>query len=138
MITSMCAPTWHDDVCTCTLAQFVPYPLHKFRLTLSSYYLWQWHISVLTLYHSLSADYVCVRLVNFFFFSLCLKAAETFCLPFPLSPCCILYCLLLSPCCIRFFLLLSPCLTQFLLGLTKKTHYQHATATATTHRDSTN
>ena len=78
MTTSVRALSWHDGVCASALTRFVPYPLHKFRLTLSFSYLWLWHLSVLTLYHFLSADYVCVWLVNLFFFSLCLHTVETF------------------------------------------------------------
>ena len=50
--------------------RFVPYPLHKFRLTLWFSYFWLWYLSVLTLYHFLSRDYVCVHLVPLFFFLL--------------------------------------------------------------------
>ena len=95
---SKCSPSWHDTICACTLTCFVPYPLHKFILTSSFYYLWLWHISFLTLYHLLSLDYVRVQLVNLFTFSLCLHNVETFfCTIFSLSPRCILSCLILSP-----------------------------------------
>ena len=50
---------------------FVPYPLRKFRITSSFSYWWLWHFSGLTSYHLLSADYVRVQLVHFFFFFLC-------------------------------------------------------------------
>ena len=35
---SMRAPSWHCDVRACAIKRFVPYPLHKFRLTSSFYY----------------------------------------------------------------------------------------------------
>ena len=76
--TSVRVPSWHNDVRACSLTRFVPYPLHKFRLTWWFYYLWLWHISVLKLYHFISAEYVCVQLVHLFFFFLCLHAVETF------------------------------------------------------------
>ena len=75
--TSVCAPSWHDNIHVCALTRFAPYPLHKFRLTLSFSYLWLWNISVLTLCHVLSADYARVRLVHLFSFFLCLHRVET-------------------------------------------------------------
>ena len=78
MTTFMHAPSWRYDGCVCTLTRFVPYSLHKFRLTLSFSYMWLWHISVLTLCHVLSADYVHVRLVHFFSLFLHFQAVETF------------------------------------------------------------
>ena len=77
-MTSVHAPSWHDDVRACALAFFVPYTLHKFRLTLSFSYLYLWNLSVLASHHFLSADYVCVQLMHFFLFFLCLHAVETF------------------------------------------------------------
>ena len=38
--TSMRAPSFHGDVFACTLTRFVPYTLHKFRLTSSFSYMW--------------------------------------------------------------------------------------------------
>ena len=52
----------------CAFTNFVLYPLHKFRLTLSFSYLWICHISVVTLFHFLSMYYVHVRLVHLFSF----------------------------------------------------------------------
>ena len=80
--TSVRSLSWHDKVHTCTLTHFVPYPLYKLMLKLSFSYLWLWHISVLILYHSLSLDYFCVRLVHFCSFFFCLHAVETFFVPF--------------------------------------------------------
>ena len=77
-MTSVRAPSWHNDICACALTRFVPYPLHKFRLTSSFSYLWQWHLSVLTPYHLLSADYVRVQLVHLFTFLLFLHDMEKF------------------------------------------------------------
>ena len=74
--------------------------------------IWLWHLSVLTSCHVLSADYVRVWLVHFFFFFLRLHAVETFSHYFPLSPRCILSCLILSPRWIQFYLLLSPILKE--------------------------
>ena len=31
MIMSVCALSWHDDVCACTVMIFIPYSLHEFR-----------------------------------------------------------------------------------------------------------
>ena len=76
--TSVRAPSWHDDVRACALARFVPYPLHKFRLTSSFSYLWLWHISILMTCNVLFAYYVRVWPVNFFSFFLRLQAVETF------------------------------------------------------------
>ena len=76
--TSVRASSWHDDIHVCALMHFVPYPLLKFSLTLSFSYLWLWHLSVLTVYHVLSSDYLSVRLVHFFSFFLRLHAVETF------------------------------------------------------------
>ena len=45
---------------------FVPYPLRKFRLTLSLSYWWIWHISILMPYHIFSADYVSILIVYIF------------------------------------------------------------------------
>ena len=70
----VCETSWHDDGRACALKFFAPYTQHKFRLTFSFTYLWLWHISVLTPYNFLSAEYVRVQLVNF--------------LLFPLSPLC--------------------------------------------------
>ena len=75
--TSVRAQSWDDDVHACALTPFVPYPLHKFRLTSSFSYFWPWHLSALTLCHVLSADYVCVRLVHFFSFFLRFHTVET-------------------------------------------------------------
>ena len=68
VMTSLCAPSWHETVCACALTFFVPYPLHKFILTFSYSYWWIWNISVLTLYHLLSTDYVYIWLVYCFIF----------------------------------------------------------------------
>ena len=38
VMTSMHAPSYHDDVRACALMVFVPYPLNKFILTWSFYY----------------------------------------------------------------------------------------------------
>ena len=76
--TSVRAPSCHEDVRTCALTCFIPYPVHKFRLTSSFFHLWIWHISVLMLCNFLSAEYVRVRLVNFIFFFLSLHAVQTF------------------------------------------------------------
>ena len=78
---SVCSPSWHEDVHVCDHIVFIPYPLRKFRLTSSFSYLWLWHIYVLT-YHLLSADYVCIQLVHFCLFFLCLHAKS-----FPFSSC---------------------------------------------------
>ena len=46
-------------------------------------YFWLWHLSILTPYHFLSMDYVCVRLVHLFLFFLCLHIVScpvSFCL----------------------------------------------------------
>ena len=59
---------WNNNVHACALTFFVPYPLCKFRITSSFSYWWIWHISVLMLYHLLSADYVRIKLVNLFSF----------------------------------------------------------------------
>ena len=75
---SVCTLSWHEDVRVCVLNCFVPYLLHKFILTLSFSYLWLWNISVLTLCHILSEDYVRVQLVHLFPFSLYLHAVDTF------------------------------------------------------------
>ena len=75
---SVCARSWHDNIHACALTHFVAYPLHKFGLTLSFSYLWLWNISVLTLCHVLSTDYVCVPLVHLFSFFFCLHAVQTF------------------------------------------------------------
>ena len=91
--TSMRALSYNDDVRACALTLFVPYPLCKFMLTSLFSYLWVWRISILTPYHFLSSDYVCVQLLYFFF--LCLHAVETFfpffffihAVPFPVSFC---------------------------------------------------
>ena len=83
MVTSVRAPSWHDDVHACALTCFVPYPLHKFRLTLPFSYMWLCNIYVLTFCHVLSVDYVCVWIVNLFSFFLRLHAVETlFCTVF--------------------------------------------------------
>ena len=74
--TSVHAPSWQDDTRVCALTRFVPYSLHKFRITSSFSYLWLWHLSVLTLCHVLSANYVSVRLVHLFSFLLCLHAVK--------------------------------------------------------------
>ena len=76
--TYMRAPSWYEDVQVCALTHFVPYPLHKFRLKSSFYYLWLWHLSVFMPCHVLSEDYVCVRLVHLFYFLLCLHSMEKF------------------------------------------------------------
>ena len=78
VMTSVFTPSWHEDVRVCVLNRFVPYLLHKLRLTLLFSYLWIWNIYVLTLCHVLSEDYVRVRLVNLFPFSLYLHAVDTF------------------------------------------------------------
>ena len=75
---SVCAPSWHDDIRVCSLMCFVPYPLHKFRLTSSFSYLWLWHISVVTSCHVLSAKNVRVRLVHFLSCFLRLHAVEIY------------------------------------------------------------
>ena len=70
---------WH----TCMRPHvFVPYPLRKFILTLSFSYWRIWHLSVFTSCQVLSVDYVRVRLVHFFSFSLCIHAVEIFFVPF--------------------------------------------------------
>ena len=74
--TSVRAPSWHDNVHAYALTCFVPYWLHKFRLTLLFSYLWLWNISVLTSYYFLSADYVCIQLLHLFSCFLCLHALE--------------------------------------------------------------
>ena len=70
--TSVYVPSWNDDIRACALTVFIPYPLCKFRLTLSFSYRWICHLSVYTLYHILSVDYVLVRLVHIFLSCLCL------------------------------------------------------------------
>ena len=76
--TSVRVLLWHEDVRVCALTRFTPYPLHKFRLTSAFSYLWLCHISVLTSFNVLSADYISVRLVHLFSFLLRLHAVETF------------------------------------------------------------
>ena len=75
---SVRALSCHDDVHACARTRFVPYQLHKFKLTPTFSYLWLLHISVLASYHFLSADYLCVRLMNLFSFFICVHAVETF------------------------------------------------------------
>ena len=76
--TSVRAQSWYDNVRVCSLTHFVSYPIHKFRLASSFSYLWLWHIFVLTLFHVLSADYICVRIVHLFYFFLCLHDVGKF------------------------------------------------------------
>ena len=78
MATYVRAPLWYDDIRACALTLFVPYSLHKFRLTLSVSYFWLWHLSILLSCHVLSADYIRVRLVHLFFFFFRLHAVEMF------------------------------------------------------------
>ena len=78
MTTSMRVLPWNDGVRACALTRFFPYPLHKCRLTSAFSYFWIWHISVLTSFHVLYADYVRLRLVHLFSFLLRLHAVETF------------------------------------------------------------
>ena len=73
-MTSVHALSWHDNVRACSLTVFVPYLLHQLRLTLSFYYWWICHLSVLTSYHLLSLENLCVRLVTLFLFYLCLNS----------------------------------------------------------------
>ena len=70
--TSVCAPSWRNNVCACSLTVFVPYPLHTFRLMMSFSYWWLWHLSVLMSYHILSAYYVRVRPCSFCLFYFCI------------------------------------------------------------------
>ena len=81
MTTYMRALSWHDYVRAFALTCFVPYPLHKFRLTSSFSYLWLWYLFVLTLCRVLSAYYVCVQLVHICSFFFCLHTVETFFVP---------------------------------------------------------
>ena len=71
-MTSMRAPSWHDDICVCALTVFVPYSIRKFILMFSFYYFWIWHISGLASYHVLSTDHIHIRLVPFCLFFLCI------------------------------------------------------------------
>ena len=80
--TSVSALPWHENVNSFVLTVFIPCPLRKFRLTLSFFDWWLWHLSVLTLYHLLSADYVRVQNVHFWLFLLCIYAVSC-----PLSSC---------------------------------------------------
>ena len=96
MATYVRAPLWYDDVRACVLTRFVPYSLHKFRLTLSVSYFWLWHLSILSSCHVLSADYIRVRLVHLFSFFFRLHAVEIFLYHFRLYPRCILSCLLMG------------------------------------------
>ena len=73
---SVRAPSWHDDVRACSLTQFIPYPLNNFRLMLPVSYLCLWYITVLTSYHYLYDEYVCVWLVHTFFISICIHFLE--------------------------------------------------------------
>ena len=78
VMTSVHVPSWYDNIRACALTRFVPYPLHKFRVTSAFSCLWLWSLSVLTSCHVLSADYVCVILVHLFSFSIHLHAVEKF------------------------------------------------------------
>ena len=116
---SVRAPSWNDNVRACALTRFVPYKLHKFRLTLSFSYLCLLHIypslrRAISYPRIMSAYNLCI----YFPFSVVSTLWRHFLYHFPLSLRCILSCLLMSQRCIRFFLLLSPCLTKFLLDLT--------------------
>ena len=95
--TFMRALSWHDDMRVCAVTRFVPYTLHKFRLTLSFSYLWLWHISVLTSCQFLFADYVLVRLVHLFSLFLHIHAVEkcfcTICICLHVVSCPISFCL---------------------------------------------
>ena len=97
VMTSVHAPSWHEDVHACTLTFFVPYPLHKFRLKSSCSYLWLWYLSVHMSCHILSADYVRVQLVYLFYFSFRLHAVETLF-------CTIFLCLHVVSCPVSFFI----------------------------------
>ena len=113
--TSMRATSWHDGVRACDLTHFIPYPLHKFRLTSSFYYCGYGIIP--SLRHSMSysrnmsAYDLCISFPFFFVSTLWRHCFYHF----PLSPRCIMSCLLLSPRWIRFFLLLSPFGINFFL-----------------------
>ena len=116
--TSMRAPSWRDDVRACAGTCFVPYLLNKFTLTLSlsycGYGIFPSLRRAMSYPRTMSAYDLCIS----FPFSFISALWRHFFVPFPLSPLCILSCLLMSPRWIRFFLLLSPCWTLFLLGLT--------------------
>ena len=74
MTTSVHVPSRHENFHACAVKVFGPYPLHKFRRTLSFSYWCIWYISVPTLYHILSADYVWIWRFSFRLFSVCIYA----------------------------------------------------------------
>ena len=117
--TSVRAPSWHGDIHMCTLTCFVRYPLHKFRLPTSfllfvatAYF--RPYILPCLIQRTISAYDLCIS----YPFPMSPRCRDIFSSHFPISPCCILSCLLLSPRWIQFFSLLSPCWTRFSLDFT--------------------
>ena len=89
------APSWHDDVCTCSLT--VLYRIH--------YIIHNYVVIFFLMVRAYFCPYTAPSLIR----GLCPRINCAFLYLLPLSPRWILSCLLLSTLWIRLFILLSPC-----------------------------